>query len=283
MFVNNVAHLVTLSRGIKFFTAEHVPCRTAEQLSKAIKRVIAIYKRGGLKVQTILMDLEFDKVRPQLEGDVVVNCAAAREHVSEIERQIRTVKERTRCVTSVLPFRKLHKLIVVNAVAFSTMWLNAFPVKHGVSQVWSPREIVARTKLSWEKHCQLDFGAYCEVHDELDPTNNNAPRTHEAISMGPTGNFQGSYKFFCLKRGQILVRRRWTELPMPDRVKRKVDAWGARSSGEVYANTLQFRNRNKKGYEWDYEADMDGLVQDDPDVPLPELSAGFPGVELEEE
>ncbi|KAL7523065.1 hypothetical protein ACHAWF_000348, partial [Thalassiosira exigua] len=61
---------------------------------------MAIYKRGGLRVQTILMDLEFDKVRPQLESEVVVNCAAAREHVNEIERQIRTCKERTRCVSS---------------------------------------------------------------------------------------------------------------------------------------------------------------------------------------
>ncbi|KAL7525935.1 hypothetical protein ACHAWF_001573 [Thalassiosira exigua] len=160
MFVNNVPMLVTLSRGIKFRTTEHVPRRTAKQLSKSLKRVIRLYNRGGFAVQTILMDMEFDKVTPYLEGDVVVNTSAAHEHVAEIERKIRTKKERTRCVSSrqvltrdsytplwalpdlsgsrdnthTLPFKRLHKLIVINLVQFATMWLNAFPTKSGISR-----------------------------------------------------------------------------------------------------------------------------------------------------
>jgi hypothetical protein len=35
MFVNGIAFLVTISRGIKFVTTKHVPTRTAKQLSKS--------------------------------------------------------------------------------------------------------------------------------------------------------------------------------------------------------------------------------------------------------
>lgn len=37
-------------------------------------------------------------------------------------------------------------------------------------------------------------------------------RTHPAISLGPTGNMQGSYKFSCLTTDKLLVRRRFTPM-----------------------------------------------------------------------
>ncbi len=39
-FVDGTAFLMTVSRRLKFITAEHVPVRTATQLSKHIKRVL---------------------------------------------------------------------------------------------------------------------------------------------------------------------------------------------------------------------------------------------------
>ena len=148
---------------------------------------------------------------------MVVNTAVAREHVAEVQRMIRTIKERVRALCSVLPFTCLHKLILTNAVYHAVLWLNAFPAKNGVSGTLSPRAIVARTKLKWSKHCRVPFGTYCKVHDEKDPTNDNIPRTHEAIALGPTGNLQGSYKFFLPLRqgvssngGGGLVSRRLT-------------------------------------------------------------------------
>ena len=88
MFVNNIPFLVTLSRGIKFVTAEHVRSRTAKQLAKSIKRVMQLYGRAGMIVQTVLMDMEFDKTVDELSDRTVVNTSAAQEHVAEIERQI---------------------------------------------------------------------------------------------------------------------------------------------------------------------------------------------------
>ena len=46
-----------------------------------------------------LMDKEFDKIE-DLVGLLETNIVAARDHVGEIEKGIRLIKERIRCVTT---------------------------------------------------------------------------------------------------------------------------------------------------------------------------------------
>ena len=55
---------------------------------------------------------------------VPINTTATRKHVGEIERYVRVVKERCRCIVLDLPFQYLHKLIVVRLVYFAVMMLN---------------------------------------------------------------------------------------------------------------------------------------------------------------
>ena len=87
MFVNGIAFLVSLSRGIRIHTYEHVPNLKALQLSRPIKRIINLYARGGFTVRTIMMDMKFKKVKDQKGMELVdINTTAAREHVGEIER-----------------------------------------------------------------------------------------------------------------------------------------------------------------------------------------------------
>jgi hypothetical protein len=51
-----------------------------------------VYKRAGFIVRTIMMDGEFEKIKPHLPT-VECNTTAAKEHVSKAERTIRTLKE----------------------------------------------------------------------------------------------------------------------------------------------------------------------------------------------
>jgi hypothetical protein len=57
--------------------------------------VIRVYTRGGFVVQTMMMDMEFKKL-VDLLPNVTINTTAAREHVGEIERKIRVIKESAR-------------------------------------------------------------------------------------------------------------------------------------------------------------------------------------------
>ncbi len=90
-------------------TAEHVPVRTATSLSKHLKRVLEVYGRAGFVVRTILMDREFFEKIKSLMPTVEYNTTAAKEHVSEAERTIRTVKERIRGLLARLPFSHVPK------------------------------------------------------------------------------------------------------------------------------------------------------------------------------
>ena len=58
------------------------------------------YAHRGFVIDLVLMDMEFGKVREKLEI-IEVNTTAAREHVREIERQIRLIKERIRCTMTI--------------------------------------------------------------------------------------------------------------------------------------------------------------------------------------
>ena len=125
------------------------------------------------------------------------------EHVPEVERKIRLIKERGRGILNTLPFKKMHRLMLIELVYHVVLWLNAFPANSGVSETLSPREIVYRHKLDFAKHCKSPFGMYCEVHDEPTPTNTMVTRsTPGRIVLGPTGNLQGTYKFLSLATGK---------------------------------------------------------------------------------
>jgi hypothetical protein len=226
-FVDSIAFLVTVSQNIKFVTVEHLPVRTANALVKHIGQVLGVYKRGGYNVRTILMDGEFEKIKDLLSS-VECNTTAAKEHVSEAERMIRTIKERTRGLLATLPFTHIPRRMKIEFIYFIVLWLKAFPVKTGVSSTFSPRELLVQWKLDYTKHCWVLPGTYCEVHDEPSPSNTMTPRTHEAIALGPTGNLQGSVKFYLLDTGHVLKRRSFTPLPMPDRIIAKANRIGAR-------------------------------------------------------
>ena len=92
-----------------------------------------------------------------------INNTAAREHVSKIKRAIQYLKQRFQCVVkslSITGIKLLHKQVVIHMCYFVTMVVNAVPANLGVSQVYSPREIVTQRKLDMKKDCKVQFGAY---------------------------------------------------------------------------------------------------------------------------
>ena len=203
MFVNTVPFLVTSSRNINLTTIEHAPTRTADKLGTLLHRVMNVYTRAGFTVQTILMDNEFEKLRDHVHHATLITTAAA-EHVGDIERRIRVIKERCRGIICTLPYTHLPRIMLIYLLHHVVLWLNNFPVDKGVSSQLSPREIILRHKLDAKRHCRAPFGAYCEVHEENTPTNSMKSRGIPAICLGPTGNIQGTYCFLNLVTGQII-------------------------------------------------------------------------------
>jgi hypothetical protein len=128
MFVNGIPFLLSMARGLNLVTAEHMPTRTAKQLAAGIVRVMDLYSRGGFQVGMVLMDNEFEKLR-NLVPVLAVNMTAAKEHVPEVERRIRLIKERCRGILNTLPFKKMPQIMLVKLIYHVVLWLNAFPTK----------------------------------------------------------------------------------------------------------------------------------------------------------
>jgi hypothetical protein len=140
------------------------------------------------------MDIELEKVCnhvPMLD----VNTPAAREHVGDIERHVRHIKERAQGIVCTLPYSRLPRIMLIHLLHFITMWLNNFHVANGVSADYSPSEIILPHHVSYKYHCHAPFGAYCETHEDNEPTSSMHSRALPTICLGPTGNFQGSYHF----------------------------------------------------------------------------------------
>ena len=230
--MNKVPFFTTVSDHIKFTTTEHLRNRKVKNIMDAISHVKAIYELRGFRITTLRMDGEFAPMKFDLLAmGITLNVTAANEHVPQVERQIRVIKERARATRHSLPFKVVPIIVLIELIYFSTMWINAFPPKGGVSENISPRGIMTGIQFDYGKHCRLPFGSYVQAHEEPNPTNTQAARTVGAICLGPTGNMQGSYKFMNLRTGRHITRRNWTGLPMPKEVIDRVDQLG-RSEGQ---------------------------------------------------
>ena len=76
---------------ITFETVEHIPSRTYYQIRKSLNKVIKLYGRGGFIRRWIKY------------WEIEVNIAAEREHLVDLERTIKTVKEHGRVIINAIP------------------------------------------------------------------------------------------------------------------------------------------------------------------------------------
>ena len=104
------------------------------------------------------MDQEFDKI--ESDAPMEINTTGAKEHVAEIERQIKMIKDRARATLLEVPFRMLPKQMVVHLIYFVCHWIYAWPNKNGVSRIYTPKEMARKSTLSLDKHCMGRSGQY---------------------------------------------------------------------------------------------------------------------------
>jgi hypothetical protein len=230
MFVNKIPFLLTISRNVRFITDTALNNRTEKSIVAALKEIHGIYRKRGFRITNVLGDGEFECTRGFVANDLKseLNICGEDEHVPDIERCVRAVKERTRCTYNVTPFDKFPPKMISEMVMLSIFWLNAFPHRLGISQTMSPRNmIVTGLDVDYTKHCRIEYGQYVQTHEQHDNSMNT--RTVGALALRPTGNQQGGYYFYSLSTGRRLHRTHWTELPMPDDVKDRVHALARRA------------------------------------------------------
>jgi hypothetical protein len=226
MSFTGLSFLVTVSRSIRFITASLLTDRKKKTLVQALIQVANVYKGKRHKlsemnfmehnqpVHIILGDNEFEAMRVDMESmGIAVNIMAKEEHVPEIERQQRVIKERASAVIQTLSYQNIPRKMRISLIHNVVYWLNNVPK---MGQDYSPRDLIfGEQVLNYNTVCRIPFGAYAQVHDDQSITNTMESRTTGAVSLGSTENAQGTYRLLSLRTGQIVVRRAWTELPVP--------------------------------------------------------------------
>ena len=217
---------------------------------------------------------------------VDVNTTAAREHIGDIERGIRYVKERYRCSVgtfAIAGIEYLAKPIVICLVYNVAVLVNAVPASLGVSEQYSSREIVMQRKFDFKRVCRIQFGAYVQASDDVMITNTMKLRAQECVALGTAGNWQGSTKCFDLDTGEVEKRGiSGDELPYPDRVIKRVKQWGKTLRDKKYTDSIEFRNHKRKLFDWENEELVETLPE--PEEPVyPDVLAEVPGLVLKSE
>ena len=154
MHVNSIPFFITWSRHIHFGTVDVLSSLQIADIGGALRRVVNIYARGGFQVTTALMDGAFagmHEICNQLQ--VTLNTTSRDEHVGDIERYIRTVKERMRGISNTIPFKRMTRNMVMELAKAVVYWLNSVPSSTGVSPTMSPRTIITGQLLDYHKHC----------------------------------------------------------------------------------------------------------------------------------
>ena len=153
-----------------------------------------------------------------------LDLAAKEEHVGDIERNIRYLKEKFRQLRHTLPFLQIPVVVIIWMVQVCTMTLNMFPRKGG-SKHYSPNMIVTNKGVSMDQ-LWIRFGLYAQVWEPSTQTNSMNMRQRGAIVLGPWTTLATSYMCLALDTGKIINCAQFTEIPMTESVINCVNQLG---------------------------------------------------------
>ena len=222
-YVQRQAFLHTIDRNIGFRRSIPIPDRTRRTILKHLPRIIDMYTQRGFVVRDVHADSEFECLRDAL-SPIALDTTTTNTHVGEVERSIRTIKERVRTTVHGMPFTRLPRLIVKELVKQAEDLCNLFPSGSGPTAEHSPAALIQGTSKPDFNSYSIEFGAYVQVYDG---TNNTLKsRTFGAITLHRTGNADNSFAFMSLVTGERITRAPgfWTELPITDAAIARVHA-----------------------------------------------------------
>ena len=110
-------------RKIKFQTVTPLKNRKKAVILQETKTVLDLYRARGFNIVDIHADMDFECIKDEVQP-ALINLNAHDNHVGEVERSIRTIKEQVRADVHSIPFKQLPKMMVVESVRRAVLVLN---------------------------------------------------------------------------------------------------------------------------------------------------------------
>jgi hypothetical protein len=158
---------------------------------------------------------------------ITVYYCNAQEHIPEAEWNNRTIKECIRATFHWLPYSRLLSVVIQVLTMESAKMLNYCVPKGGVSKFYSPRMIVTKDNLNYDKHCMIPLGTYVQADHKATFKNDNHPCTLDCLYLRYVNNDQGGHELLDLRTGKTICRQKVTKVPITTSIIKLVHAIAA--------------------------------------------------------
>ena len=227
MFVAQKPFLITVFTETEYTMVTRIKTRHARDIAPALSSHILEMRKQGFKTDIIRSDGEAGVITDKetniqlLKLGITVDACGPGEAIPRVERKIRVIKERARCLCSALPY-KLSSKIEDSAILWATSRVN-LQVTVNSEDIMSPREKVYGMKIDVRIDGKHGFGDYVQLVNPTTDNTINTERTRGAIALKPTGNRDRSWYYMTLDNANIVRRRTAKTLPMPDVVIQRLN------------------------------------------------------------
>ena len=163
LYINNCPFIIPISKHIKFFQCTGTSNKNTIIFLVIIQQMKSDYMIRGFIVKMIYADRAFKSCKTKLiEQGITLYCCDTNLHVPFIERRIRFVKERIRCVLLMLSkeIKQTSSRMMRELVVSTVKMINLIRRKGGVYPVMSLRQIVTGRKMMLPSY---PLGAYMYV------------------------------------------------------------------------------------------------------------------------
>ena len=145
-YVQRLPFIHAISRKVWYRQAVAIPDRTKATMMSFVNKSVLKYTSRGFEVIDAHADKEFECLHGSL-GNISLEICGPDEHVPEVERSIRTMKETMRATAHSLPYRRLPKIMIVELVAMATHCINGFPKEDGVTEFRQPLQVQSHLEM----------------------------------------------------------------------------------------------------------------------------------------
>ena len=207
MHVNRLPFLTSLSKKIHYGTVSALDDMKIPTMEACIDKIIRSYSIRGFHVAVIHVDIQFKAMKDRKKMNPLINVVSRGEHVPDIERFHRVLKERARCYHAMvreIDIASLPKTAIIHLIITVNFYVNAFVWQEGVSPVLPLVTIVEGLVVDFNKHFHVIFYEYMHTYEGT--TNTMKDRTVGALALGPSGNLQGGIRCFSFCTGKVLHR-----------------------------------------------------------------------------
>ena len=268
LFVNGEAYMIALFQPLELAVAKKLKSQNQHDQWIALQSLMTHVTSRSLKIWRVRCDgesaIHTDYIKRKLPEGIELDPTAGAAAVSDVERKIRTVKERMRGVINTLPYKLSIRL--EDWLLQSCLYYISFQPTVNTNDLRSPKEKLTGLILDAKVDLRFGYGDYCQVSDD-DTDNTMTERTKGAIALMPVGNSTGSWWFLLLKTGKAVRRNTAEVLPMPDNIidflndlaendkrKRKIPSGDVLQIGRGHVTNVMYNDND--------ESNIDNVVEE---------------------